>query len=352
MNLEIIMESWKPTDIERGSVINGDGAICGLDFHKDGRFLVMSTRDTSVHLIDSLTGMEKKKLYTRTCGSGDIKFTHHESCVIMTSDQTKGKKDCDIRYLCMYDNRYLRYFKSHKAPVVSISMSPIEDNFLSASADKSICIWNLNAPGPIAKLQLPANVSNPTVQYDGTGLVFGVMCQDDRSKLHNIKLFDARKYEKGPFQDIVPTSSVFESALTNAMPSLNRQGVQRLMLAPWTNFEFSPDGLHLLVNTASDLLYVLDGFQPKEPVVITARKNENGLALGACFSADARHVLAGNDENDIQIFDRLNGEQKNVLTGHVSPVACIRCNPKYDVIASGCVNTVLWIRPTEGVEPM
>lgn len=343
------MEAWHPTGLERGAVIAGDGAICGLDFHKDGRFLVSSTRDSSLHLVDSLAGTEKKKLFTRTHGSGDVKFTHHESCVIMTSDQSKGRKDCEVRYLCMYDNRYLRHFRSHKAPVTSICMSPVEDNFLSAGADKAVCVWNFATPGgPVAKFQLPSHVSNPTVQYDGTGLVFGVMAQDERTKLHNIKLFDARAFDKGPFQEIVPLSPMMKSAIAKAVPTLNDQGITRLLQVPWTSFDFSPDGLHLLVNTQSDLMFVLDGFTPKEPLVITGRKNENAWSLGACFSADARHVIAGNDENDIQVFDRQTGELKSTLTGHVSPVGHIKANPKYDVLASGCVNTVLWIRPAEG----
>jgi len=342
------MESWKPVGLEKGSVINGDGIVCGVDFHRDGRYCVVSTRDTSVHLIDSLAGTEKKKLYTRNQGSGEVKFTHHESCVLMASDQTKGRRDCDIRYLCMYNNQYIRHFRSHKAAVTSISMSPIEDTFLSAGADKAVCVWNFATPGgPVARIQLPPHLSSPTVQFDGSGLVFGVLAQDERTKLHNIKLFDARSYEK-PFADIVPSSAIMKAAIARAAPTLNDQGISRLLHAPWTGFDFSPDGLHLLVNTQSDLLYVLDGFSPKDPVVITGRKNESGLNLGACFSADAKHVIVGNDENEILVVDAVSGEVKNTLLGHVSPVGCIKANPKYDILASGCINTVLWIRGTAG----
>jgi len=341
------MEGWKPTGLERGAVIQGDGAVCGLDFHRDGRFLVSSDKDSCVHLIDALGGTEKKKLFTRAHGSGDVRFTHHESCVIMTSDQTKGRKDCEIRYYCMYDNRYLRHFRGgHKATVTSICMSPIEDNFLSAGADKAVCVWSLkDSGGPVAKYQLPGHVGNPIVQYDATGLVFGIMAQDERTKLHNIKLFDARAFDKGPFDDIVPTSTTMKLSVAKAAPLLNDQGISQLLHAPWTSFDFSPDGLSLLVNTQSDLVFVLDGFDAKkEPLAIT-RKNENMWQLGACFSADARHVIAGNDEHEVMVFDRTTGELKNTLQGHVSPVGFIRANPKYDVVASACSNTCLWIRP-------
>ena len=341
------MDAWKPTDLGIGGVVNGEGAVCGLDFHRDGRYLVMSTRDTSVHLIDSLAGTEKKKLYTRAHGSGDVKFTHHDACVLLTSDQAKGNKNCEIRYLCMYDNRYLRFFKSHTAPVASIAMSPQEDSFLSAAVDGSVCMWNLSAPGPMAKFQLPQYISSPMVQYDGGGVIFGIMGTDERTKLHNIKLFDVRNY-KEPFAEIVPQSSMMEAAITKALNksqlSLTKTGVSRLLQVAWTGFEFSPDGNHIMVNTVGENIFILDGFKSSvEPVVIATRKNENNLTLGACFSADGKHIISGNEDNDIQIFD-LAGDQKNQFTGHVSPVTFIKANPKYDVIASGCVNTVLWIR--------
>ena len=55
-------------------------------------------------------------------------------------------------------------------------------------------------------------------------------------------------------------------------------------------------------------------------------------------------MLLGTEENELQIYDKLTGTLKNTLMGHVAPVGCVRCNPKYDLIASGCVNTALWIR--------
>ena len=133
-----------------------------------------------------------------------------------------------------------------------------------------------------------------------------------------------------------------EAALLKALPTLDRSQLGKLMALPWTSFEFSPDGLHLLINTQGEVIFVLDGFTAKEPLCIV-RKNDMGIALGACFSADARFIIAGNDDNEIQIFNRLTGELHNTLAGHVSPVTQIRANPVYDVIATSCVNTVLWL---------
>jgi len=42
--------------------------------------------------------------------------------------------------------------------------------------------------------------------------------------------------------------------------------------------------------------------------------------------------------------------KKQSLVGHLSPVSVVRCNPKYDVVASGCTGgtTALWIHGSGG----
>ena len=351
MNYEDSTISWSPEHLEAGSVILSDGAVSGLDYHREGRFVVMATKDSSLHLIDSLNGVEKKKMYTRSHGIGEVQYTHHESCVLLSSDVARDRRFCDIRYLCMYDNRYLRYYKGHTDKVTSLSMSPIEDYFLSTSNDKSVRLWNINSPTSLAQMNLPDYVTNPVVRYEGEGLVFGVQYQDYRTQGQSLKLFDARAIEKGPFQTISPKYEVLKNAVTKGMMKAGggsaptRGQLAKAMQAQWTDFAFSPDGLKILINTKSDLLLILDGFEETvEPVAICHRKNETNSQLGACFSADASCVIAGNDNNEVQIFDRGTGELRNTLSGHIAPVGAVACSPLYDVVATGCLNTVLWIR--------
>ena len=342
-------EVWTPDNLSSGSVILSDGNITSLDFHREGKYCVMSSSENSLHLIDSLSGLEKKKLYARTHGIASVKYTHHESCVLLTSSIARDRKHCDIRYLSMYDNRYLRFFKGHTDKVHSVDMSPTEDYFLSSSADKTVRLWNVNTDKAVAELKLPSKIADPVVKYDRSGIIFGVQCRDYRKGLHSIKLFDARMYENGPFQDIAPQPNLLESAVMkglqhsgSATPS--RQEIASQLSKTWSNFEFSPDGLKILVNTGGDSLFVLDGFKEEtEPLAICGRSNSTGGPLGACFSADSKYIIAGNDENEVQIFDNDTGDCKNTLTGHVAPVGCVACNPKYDVLATGCLNAVLWI---------
>lgn len=322
-----------------GSVILNDSAVSNLDYSRDGNFLVSTTKESTVHLIDCATGIEKKKLYTRAHGIGQMKFTHHESCILLSSTQ----KSNDIRYMCMHDNRYLRMFRHQEERVSSLAMNPIDDCFISASSS-SVYLWSLGTITPTAKIQLPPNTEQSSVAYDGTGLVFGVSCFDGKSRSRSIKLYDARNFEQGPFENLSPSFDQITSALSsNQSTTLAQAQAQRILQSNWSGFEFSPDGFHLLVNT-NEALIVLDGFKKDVPPIVIPRKNESGTTLGGCLSADAKYVFSGTEDNELQVYDKLTGVLKNTFLGHVAPIGSIRCNPKYDMVASGCVNTALWIR--------
>ena len=147
---------WNPAQpLQVGAAISSDSAITNLKFHRNGQYLV-STTNNSVILIDCINGREKKRINCKTNGIGKLAYTHHESCVIISSD----KKQNDIRYLCLYDNRYLRAFDGHNNKITSLSMCPTDDHFLSASNDKSVLMWDLSVSNPVAKLNLPSYSEN------------------------------------------------------------------------------------------------------------------------------------------------------------------------------------------------
>jgi len=56
-----------------------------------------------------------------------------------------------LRYLSLHDNHYVRYFKGHKKQVISLEVSPADEQFLSAGLDDTVRLWNLNS----ASCQVP-----------------------------------------------------------------------------------------------------------------------------------------------------------------------------------------------------
>lgn len=226
-----------------------------VDYHASGNYLVMSTSESAIHLIDTVSGAEKKKVYAKNCGIGQLKYTHHETCILMSM-----KNNHDIGYLCLHDNRYIRHFKTHTAEVTSLSMNPANDQFISASNDRSVCLWDLSSPNPTARIQLPQHYDQPSCAFDSAGLVFGILAQDSRRGTPSLKLFDSRNYQGGPFANIFPSSALIERSLANK--SFNVSQVHKMLQSNWTDFEFSGDGgQSVLVNNNSEALLILDGYR-------------------------------------------------------------------------------------------
>lgn len=324
---------------DMGAVIEGEGSVNNLDFHRDGKYLVMTTTQSSIHLIDCMTGEEKKKIHCKTTGVTRMKYTNHESSVLIAPE----KKPYNVKYLSLYDNRYIRNFVGHTDSICSLSVSSVDDVFLSASADKTIRRWDLTTPKETARIQLPAAFESPYVSCDTSGVIFGVLAYNSKKSFHTLRLYDMRAYDSGPFQDICPQENAFTQVLSSEFPQMAEDAKSKTK-STWTSFEFCRDGGHILINTDAEHMWMIDSFRADvPPTVLGPRKNESGLILGCCYSGDAKTIYAGNEDNDILLFDKQTAKITATLTGHVSPVGSIAANPKYDMFASGCANTVLWI---------
>lgn len=271
-------------------------------------------------------------------------------------------------------------------------MSPVDDYFLSSSSgsERAVCLWSLASPAPVARLALPSTAHNPQVAYTHDGLIFGVLSEEVQSGTGSIRLFDARSYDKGPFLTLQPTQSQLERALKTAQPFLEAGAggpLQRLLAASrWQSFCFSPDGTRALVSTSSGLLISLDAFsndgtdppvvffteersasrrgspqQPSSPSSSLSSSSSSLPSLGYCCTPDSKQVLAGTDDKKVRVYDMESGRPLGVLCPggattavgaggepldplHVSAVTSVRCNPKYEVIATSGINTMLWLK--------
>src|SRR5271156_6318332 len=148
-----------------------------------------------------------------------------------------------LRYLSLHDNHYVRYFKGHKAQVVSLEISPTDEQFLSAGLDDTVRLWSMNS----STCQGCLNVPSPSLAaFDPTGIIFAVVSHS----LSTLMLYDLRNYDKEPF-------SIF--------PLSDDAYLQNLSYPPrmpeFSKLEFSNDGKSILVGTTGGVHYILDAFQ-------------------------------------------------------------------------------------------
>ncbi|CAM9787289.1 unnamed protein product, partial [Ectocarpus sp. 12 AP-2014] len=112
-----------------GQVFPGESVVTSMDFHEDGELCVAANSDKSVTLINAVEGRKRKTIHTQKYGCGVIRYTHHDQTVLVSSDADGA--DHAVRYLSLYDNRFLRFFTGHTDKVVSIAMSPTDDHFMT-----------------------------------------------------------------------------------------------------------------------------------------------------------------------------------------------------------------------------
>ena len=108
-------------------------SITSLDFDDAGQFLVSSGIDKSIQLYDCHKGTHSKDIQSQKYGAHSARFTHEElNCLYASTPEPSDNNENAIRYLSLSNNRYLRYFKGHKAQVSSIEVNPVDKTFLSS----------------------------------------------------------------------------------------------------------------------------------------------------------------------------------------------------------------------------
>lgn len=118
--------------------------------------------------------------------------------------------------------------------------------------------------------------------------------------------------------------------------------LHRACQAQWTGLEFSPDGDIILVTTSTSFLILLDAYELSIKAAITDYVNTTG-ECAACLTPDDLHVVVASEDHQVHVFDCKTGQLVHRLRGHPKPVTRVACNPKYEVVASACENTILWL---------
>ncbi|KAL5797024.1 hypothetical protein ACOSQ2_001844 [Xanthoceras sorbifolium] len=288
------------------------GKIHSLDFHRKDDLLVTASEDDSVRLYDIVNAKLVKTTFHKKHGTDRVCFTHHPSSVICSTRYNLDATGESLRYLSMYDNRILRYFKGHKERVVSLCMSPANDSFMSGSLDHSVRMWDLrvNACQGILRLR-----GRPTVAYDQQGLVFAVAMEGGA-----IKLFDSRSYDKGPFDTFLVGGDKAEVC----------------------DIKFSNDGKSMLLTTTNNNVYVLDAYAGEKRHGFTLEPSPN-TTIQATFTPDCQYVLSGSGDGTLHAWNIETGHEVVRLQSHIGVASCLKWAPHRAMFVAASTALSFWI---------
>ncbi|CAL9050741.1 unnamed protein product [Musa banksii] len=295
------------------------GKISSIDFHRTEDLLITASEDDSIRLYDIANAKLLKTTYHKKHGADRICFTHHPSSILCSSRYNIESTNESLRYLSLYDNRCLRYFKGHKQRVVSLCMSPINDSFMSGSLDHSVRIWDLrvNACQGILRLR-----GRPTVAYDQQGLVFAVAMEGGA-----IKLFDSRSYDKGPFDTFLVGGDTAEVC----------------------DIKFSNDGRSMVLTTTNNNIYILDAYGGDKRCGFSLEPSPN-LTTEATFTPDGQYVVAGSGDGTLHAWYINKPNEVASWNSYIGAVTCLKWAPRRVMFAAASTALTFWI-PKSNEEP-
>ncbi|GMY13305.1 protein ANTHESIS POMOTING FACTOR 1 [Fagus crenata] len=288
------------------------GKINSIDFHRKEDLLVTASEDDSVRFYDIANAKLLKTTYHKKHGADRVCFTHHPSSVICSSRYNLESTGESLRYLSMYDNRIIRYFKGHKERVVSLCMSPINDSFMSGSLDHSVRIWDLrvNACQGILRLR-----GRPTVAYDQQGLVFAVAMEGGA-----IKLFDSRSYDKGPFDTFLVGGDMAEVC----------------------DIKFSNDGKSMLLTTTNNNIYVLDAYGGEKRCGFSLEPSPT-TNIEATFTPDGQYVVSGSGDGTLHAWSINRRNEVACWNSHIGVASCLKWAPRRAMFVAASTVLTFWI---------
>jgi WD40 repeat protein len=227
-------------------------------------------------------------------------------------------------YWNLHNNEVLFSFLGHSDVITDISMSPINDYFLTTSGDKTSRLWDLDKRKCLCILQ----ESNHAV-FDDTGKVIASVtyANEKGEKIINyINLYATENILQGPFK-------VFKIESGNGN-DINIKEIKEL--------KFSNDGAYIICTTVEDCILIIDSFDGKILKKLQAEINETESYFKVDVSPDSKYVVSGSDSGQIHIWNISSGELITSLDCHPQASHYVKFSPKHCLLASSCKNLVLW----------
>ncbi|KAM3311249.1 hypothetical protein ACQJBY_031740 [Aegilops geniculata] len=286
------------------------GRISSMDFHsKATNYLVTASDDESIRLYDIQNAVCLKTINSKKYGVELVCFTTNPTLVLYSS---KNGWDESLRLLSLNDNRFVRYFKGHLDRVVAMSLCYEKDSFLSGSLDRTVLLWDLRADKAQGLLRVQGR---PAVSYDDQGLVFAVAYGG------YVRMFDARKFEKGPFD-------IF---------SLGNDESEANMI------KFSSDGRRLLLTTKAGCIHVLDSFHGNSLATYNVKPVVTNSTLEASFSPDGNHIISGSGDGSVYAWSVRSGKKVARWGSTDSEPPLIRWAPGSLMFLTGSSELSCWV---------
>ncbi|BCX08159.1 MAG: hypothetical protein KatS3mg066_2018 [Fischerella sp.] len=281
-------------------------------------------------------------IHTLTAHSNTV-----NSVAISPNGQTlvSASADKTIKIWNLITGRQIHTLEGHSDTVNSVAISPNGQTLVSASADKTIKIWNLHTGKQVRNLggwfsvHLDS-ICSLAITPDGQTLISG-------SRDHTIKLWNlATGKQTGTLSQhswgvyslaITPDSQAIASDSLDHTIKLCLWDTEELLQsflghADWIwAIAISPNG-KILASGSQDCTVKLWNLKTGE--LLHTLTDHHSPVHSVIFSWDGQILASGSYDNTIKLWSGENWQQIHTLTGHTNGVNAIAFSPNSRIIAS------------------
>ncbi|KAL0343106.1 UNVERIFIED_CONTAM: protein ANTHESIS POMOTING FACTOR 1 [Sesamum angustifolium] len=210
------------------------------------------------------------------------------------------------------DDESIRLYDVASATVVSLSLCSRKDCFISGSLDRTVLLWDQRAEKCQGLLRVQGR---PAAAYDDQGLVFAIAFGG------YIRMFDARKYEKGPFDIFSLGGDMSEANVV----------------------KFSNDGRLMLLTTSNGHIHVLDSFRGTLLSTYNVKPVSSNSTLEASFSPEGMFVISGSGDGSVYAWSVRSGKEVASWMSTEAEPPIIKWAPGSLMFVTGSSELSFWI---------
>jgi WD40 repeat protein/serine/threonine protein kinase len=284
------------------------GTVRAVCFSDDGRIAVSGSTDNTLRAWETSTGFQLQDVdmameLTALC-------LNHDGSLALTGSQNVYLNDYTVRLWDIKTGKWLRTFDArHKAAVLALCMTANQKYAITASADKTLCVWQVETGRCLRSLTgHQAGVTSVCLTEDEAYVLSG--SEDGTARLWDIVTGRCRRTFTG-------------------------HG------GPITSLSLSADGRSALTASADRSMKLWDVSTGK---CLHTFAQQADAVTSVCFSADGQFAVSASRDRTLRLWDIRSKQLAKTLEGHEDAVEAVSLSRDGRFILSGGAdkNVRLW----------
>ena len=311
--------------------------VHSVAFSPNNKIVASGSRDMTVKLWDSVSGLELRTLRGHSSSVDSVSFSP-DGKVLAT-----GSADGTIKLWDVVTGRELKTLRGHTSYVNSVVFSPDGELLLTGGYDNKLKLWDPVTGRELRTIEGTAGAIT-SVAFSGNGKVLASGSQ--LNKTGTIKLYNVKNWRelrtlvvRGPFVLSIafsPDGKTLASSglgvqLWDVATGRETMKVSGVFRSSVHSLAFSPDGKVLAAGSLEGTIKVWEAATGRELTTLRGHKgSDDSIGYGVSsmsFSYDGKTLASGGGDNAVRLWDVASWHEVRVLSRHSNSVGAVFFSP-------------------------